>query len=214
MSELNAWTFWQLLFENSDSMRGGFRGNRLHKNFVINMLFKEPSSHHHCIGALMNFCLFFLRYCIPLPCCGYDVLKNDCGCEAHLIKHLSSWFWWCMDVEMAHTVMWDLHLGTFGLSFCCSRCRPCVLDNVCSLSFEERWLLLKKFSIQDVHQRCSYFLVWPLIHVQYRLPKTFLFFWQRGRVKQICGVWWKVREAWRTNVIFWILFKYFGVAQM
>lgn len=121
--------------------------------------------YHHCLGALTDFCLFFLFYCIPLPC-SYGILKNDCRYEPHLIRHLSSWFLWCMDTEIAHTVIRDLHLGTFGLSFSCSRCRPCMLDNVCSLSFEDIWLLLKKFSIQDVHQRCSYFLVWPLIHVQ------------------------------------------------
>lgn len=189
-----------------------FQRSTLHKNFVINMLFKNLLA-VTTVLVLWWISLFFLLYCIPLPCCGYDVLKNDCRCEARLIKHLSSWFLWCMDTEMAHAVMRDLYLGTFGLSFCCSRCRPCMLDNVCSLSFEERWLLLKRFSIQDV-QRCSYFLVWPLIHVQYRLPKTFILFWQRGRVKQICTILWKVREAWRTNGIFWKLWKYFGVAQI
>lgn len=78
-------------------------------------------------------------------------LKKYCRCEPRLIRHLSSWFLWCMDTEIAHTVVRDLHLGTFGLSFSCSRCRPCMLDNVCSLSFEEIWLLLKKVQ----HSRCA-----------------------------------------------------------
>lgn len=125
-----------------------FQRNTLHTKFVINMLFKNLLA-ITTVLVLWRISLFFLRYCTPLPCCGYDILKNDCGSDVRLIKHLSSWFVWCMDTEMAHTVIRDLHLRTFGLSFCCSRCRPCMLDNVCSV-FRGKMAFAQKVQ----HSRC------------------------------------------------------------